>query len=90
MLVCFGCAWPFSIHKSYTSRDVSGKSILFLWVILVGYCMGVLHKFYYHYDVVIFLYMLNGCMVLVDIMLYYRNRKLAKVKVLPFGVTLRG
>jgi hypothetical protein len=74
MLVCFGAAWPFSIYKSWRTRQVHGKSLLFLVVILVGYVSGVLHKFVYHYDWVVFLYMLNGAMVSADIALYARNR----------------
>jgi hypothetical protein len=74
MLICFGAAWPFSIYRSVKSRSVSGKSLLFLVVVLVGYVAGVLHKALYRYDYVIFLYALNGCMVLTDISLYLRNR----------------
>jgi hypothetical protein len=74
MLVCFGAAWPFSIYRSLTSRSVAGKSVVFLIVVLVGYAAGVLHKLLYRYDYVIFLYALNGCMVLTDIVLYFRNR----------------
>jgi hypothetical protein len=74
MLVCFGAAWPFSIYRSLTSRSIAGKSVTFLFVVLVGYAAGVLHKLLYRYDYVIFLYALNGCMVLTDIVLYFRNR----------------
>ena len=74
MLVCFGAAWPFSIAKSYRSRSVAGKSILFLFIVFAGYVAGTLHKFFYNYDNVVFLYMLNGTMVLIDISLYFRNR----------------
>ena len=74
MLVCFGAAWPFSIYRSLTSRSVAGKSVVFLIVVLVGYAAGILHKVFYRYDYVIFLYALNGCMVLTDIVLYFRNR----------------
>ncbi|MCA1753474.1 MAG: hypothetical protein LC641_01995 [Spirochaeta sp.] len=74
MLVCFGMAWPFSIHKSYTSRQVGSKSLLFLVALLVGYISGVLHKVFFLYDAVIFLYILNGTMVSIDIALYIRNR----------------
>lgn len=78
MLLCFGAAWPFSIYKSYTSRLNAGKSLVFLYVVLTGYVAGVLHKLLYSFDTVIYLYMLNGLMVLTDIMLYYRNRRLAR------------
>ena len=74
MLVCFGAAWPVSIYKSLKTRAVAGKSLFFLIIVLVGYMAGVLHKLIFHYDVVIFLYLLNALMVSVDIVLYLRNR----------------
>ena len=74
MLVCFGAAWPFSIYKSWRSREVAGKSVLFLVVIFLGYISGTIHKIFYNFDYVIVLYILNGVMVFIDIMLYYRNR----------------
>ena len=77
MLICFGAAWPFSIWKSYRSRAVAGKSVLFLWVVFVGYLSGVTHKIVYSFDLVIYLYLLNASMVLVDIVLYYRNKRLS-------------
>jgi hypothetical protein len=77
MLVCFGAAWPASIYKSYTSRQNAGKSLLFLCVILIGYIAGILHKVLYSMDIVIYLYVLNGLMVLADIALYLRNKRYA-------------
>jgi len=79
MLVCFGAAWPFSIYLSYRCKTHEGKSLLFLYVILIGYVAGILHKIFYYYDAVIFLYVLNGLMVAADILLYYRNRRIACV-----------
>jgi len=76
MLICFGAAWPFSIYRSYTSRSVEGKSLLFLLVIFLGYISGILHKIFYNYDNVIYLYTLNMLMVGIDILLYLRNRRL--------------
>ena len=76
MLVCFGAAWPFSIHRSWRSRQTAGKSLPFLVVIFVGYAAGTLHKLLYRFDHVIVLYILNGAMVLADILLYLRNRML--------------
>ncbi len=74
MLVCFGAAWPVSIWKSIRTRQVAGKSLFFLLIILVGYVAGILHKLVYRYDLVIFLYALNALMVAADIALYLRNR----------------
>lgn len=78
MLLCFGAAWPFSIYKSATTREVGSKSLVFLIALLVGYIAGVIHKLFYNYDFVIFLYILNGTMVSVDIALYLRNRAFQK------------
>ena len=74
MLVCFGLAWPFSIYKSATTRQIGSKSLLFLIALLIGYVAGVLHKVFFYFDLVIILYALNGTMVSIDIALYLRNR----------------
>jgi FtsH-binding integral membrane protein len=76
MLVCFGAGWPVSIRHSYRSRTNAGKSLAFLIIVLTGYLAGILHKVYYSYDAVIYLYMLNGMFVSMDILLYFRNRKI--------------
>ncbi len=78
MLVCFGAAWPFSIYKSFTSRQTAGKSLWFLIVVFIGYVSGVLHKLLYSFDPVIYLYALNGTMVAIDILLYFRNKRIAR------------
>lgn len=76
MLICFGAAWPVSIYKSYTSKKVEGKSVAFLFIIVVGYIAGIIHKLLYSPDAVIYLYILNSLMVSIDIALYYRNKRL--------------
>jgi uncharacterized membrane protein YbjE (DUF340 family) len=77
MLVCFGAAWPFSIHKSYKTKSVQGKSPIFLAVLLAGYISGILHKTFFNYDRVIYLYILNFVMVSIDLALYIKNKKSA-------------
>ncbi len=74
MLVCFGISWPFSIYRSYKNKSVKGKSIVFLFCILVGYLGGILHKILYNNDWVLFLYLLNFLMVFTDIVLYFRYK----------------
>lgn len=84
MLVCFGSAWPFSIWKSWSSRNNSGKSLFFLLIVFLGYVAGVLHKVFYVYDPVIWLYALNGAMVFCDMLLYLRNKNFhQKISVSP-------
>ena len=78
MLICFGAAWPFSIHRSWKSRATGGKSVWFLWIVFAGYIAGILHKLLHSRDVVTLLYALNAVMVLTDLALYYRNLLLAR------------
>jgi hypothetical protein len=78
MLICFGVAWPVSIYKSWKSRTCAGKSVIFLYIVAIGYAAGITHKILYSPDWVIALYILNGLMVIIDILLYYRNLWLKK------------
>jgi|GEM_PF-190202 len=75
MLFCFGASWPFSIYKMLHARSSAGKSFIFLYLVLIGYVCGILHKIIYHCDVVVFLYTLNFLMVLADTLLCYYFRK---------------
>lgn len=79
MLICFGFAWPVSIIKSAKTKSIEGKSLLFMYIIMLGYLFGMTHKFTYNLDIVVFLYALNFLMVFTDLMLYYRNKKLVKI-----------
>lgn len=78
MLICFGAAWPFSIYKSWKSRQNGGKSVVFLYIVIAGYVSGMIHKILYSRDAVIYLYALNALMVITDILLYYRNESLSR------------
>jgi hypothetical protein len=77
MLISFGFAWPTNIYKSLKSKSIKGKSVSFLYIILLGYVMGILHKIFYNFDFVIAFYILNFVMVFIDLMLYYRNKRLS-------------
>ncbi len=74
MLICFGAAWPFSIYRSYRSKSVKGKSLVFLVIVMAGYLAGILHKVFFNYDGVVYLYVVNFTLVAVDTVLYIRNR----------------
>ena len=75
MLVCFGCAWPLSIYKTWKTKTSRGKSLFFLTVILIGYISGILFEFYGDLNFVIYLYLINILMVVTDLFLSikYRN-----------------
>jgi hypothetical protein len=70
MIFCFGVSWPFSIYKSYQTKSVKGKSLVFLLLVFTGYLAGIFHKIYYNFDLVIILYIINAIMVLIDVCLY--------------------
>lgn len=76
MLLGFGLAWPSNIYKSLKSRTAVGRSLTFQWAILFGYVCGITNKILYSNDIVLYLYILNFCMVAFDTYLYFRNRRL--------------
>ncbi len=76
MLICFGAAWPMNIYKSLKSRTAGGKSLFFSVVIIIGYISGIINKYLYSRDFVMYLYVLNLIMISIDLVLYFRNRKL--------------
>lgn len=86
MLVFFGAAWPISIIKSWKSKSTGGKSVLFSYVVVIGYVCGLLAKVFddvtpgyvFYKDYVFWLYVLNLAMVTADLLLWYRNRAYEK------------
>ena len=76
MLICFGFSWPFAIMKTVKVKNPSGKSYIFLTLIIVGYAAGCLYKLCGTFDFVFWLYLLNGLLVLTDTLLclYYQHR----------------
>jgi hypothetical protein len=75
MLICFGAAWPFSIYRSYKTKVVAGKSLAFMVIVDIGYVCGMLHKVFYNFDGVFYLYLLNFVLVTVDMSLYMKYSK---------------
>lgn len=77
MVISFGISWPASIIKSYTSRTAKGKSLFFLCMIIFGYGCGIASKLIYGRITYVFIfYVLNFVMVAIDMLLYFRNKKL--------------
>lgn len=74
MLICFGASWPFAVLKTYKTKNVKGKSVLFLSLILIGYICGIIHKCIYKPDAVVWLYVLNLILVGTDLLLWFRYR----------------
>ena len=77
MVICFGISWPISIAKSIRSRTAKGKSVLFSFLILVGYIFGIVSKLCRGSLTYVFIfYVINFVSVSIDIILYFRNRRL--------------
>ena len=81
MLICFGVSWPFALYKTYMAKSAAGKSFLFMTFVMIGYLAGILNKVFYHFDHVIWLYVLNLLMVAADFTLatVYRIREKSAV-----------
>ena len=80
MVICFGISWPFSIYNSVKSKTAKGKSLVFLVCIFVGYICGIISKFVSkNITYVLFFYILNAIMVFIDLVLYFKNKKLDKL-----------
>ena len=77
MVISFGLSWPISIRKSFISRTTKGKSLLFMIFIDIGYIAGICSKIIADNITYVFVfYVINFFMVLTDILLYFRNKKL--------------
>ena len=85
MIVLFGCSWPMNVIKSYKVRTAKGKSLAFLLFIWIGYICGISSKLVIRHGggtvkwYVLFFYVLNFVMVSLDLILYFRNKRLDKV-----------
>jgi len=76
MLTCFASAWPANIYKGLKSKSIEGKSIKFSFIIMTGYIFGMFHKVINNMDPVFYLYIINFLLILVDIAVYYKNKRL--------------
>lgn len=76
MMLGFGLAWPFNIYKSAVSKTAAGKSFLFTITIALAYLCGIIHKIFYSFDAVFWLYVLDFLLVAIDLSLMIRNRRL--------------
>lgn len=87
MIAVFGISWPFNVAKSFRARTAKGKSLGFIIVIEIGYAIGIINKLFVdknymasfsHNWYVLFFYVLNFMMIMMDMILYFRNRKFDK------------
>ena len=85
MLLCFAAAWPANILKAYRARTAVGTSLPFMLIIEVGYVCGMLNKVVNDevfidgvFNYVLAFYILDFCLVLIGVILYFRNRAIVR------------
>ena len=81
MLVAFGFSWPFNILKSWRSRTAKGESVVFEFIVVFGYLIGLSGKIITYqrtgvWAYSIWFYLADIAMVTADIVLYFRNSAL--------------
>ncbi len=89
MVVCFGASWPFNIIRSFKARTAKGTSIQFMLLIEIGYIAGIICKVLLMIEnggltwlgyIAFSFYIINLLMVLTGIIIYFRNKKLDKLR----------
>lgn len=77
MLLCFGASWPLNLMKALKARTAKGTSLPFYCMIETGYVCGIAAKFIGgNVNYVLFFYCLNIFVVGLNILAYFRNRRL--------------
>lgn len=77
MLICFGLSWPINTLKAYRARSAKSMSLPFISLIIFGYIAGISAKLLTNQvNYVLFVYFLNLAVVSINLMVYFRNKKL--------------
>ena len=81
MLVCLGISWPLTVYKSYKAGTAKGMSRPFILLIMCGYVAGITAKIMSDkINYVLVAYIINLLIVSTDLIVYYRNRHLDKLR----------
>ena len=79
MLVCFGLSWPINVIKAYKARTAKTTSLPFILLIFTGYIAGISSKVVSgQMNYVFVVYLINLAIVLLNIVVYFRNVALDK------------
>lgn len=80
MLVCFGLSWPISVYKSIKSKSTKGKSVVFLFAIIIGYISGITGKIITNtINIALIFYIINLIVVSTDTVIFFINRRNEKL-----------
>ena len=78
MMLAFGISWPMQIIKTIRTKNPTGKSFTFIWLILLGYVVGLASQAFEgrFFKPETILYVVNTLMVATDLTLstYYLMR----------------
>ncbi len=79
MLLCFGFSWPMNLIKAYNAKTAKGTSLPFILLIIIGYLAGITAKIVTgQTNYVLAAYVLNLAIVLLNLVIYFRNSTLDK------------
>ena len=79
MLICFGCSWPISVIKNYRAKSAKNMSLQFTLLISLGYIAGITAKIITgNTGIALVVYFINLAMVLLNVAIYFRNKRLDK------------
>lgn len=79
MLLCFGFSWPMNLIKAYNAKTAKGTSLPFILLIIIGYVAGITAKIVMgQTNYVLAAYVLNLAIVLLNLVIYFRNSTLDK------------
>ena len=83
MILSFGISWPLKCYRSFKSRTAKGSSVTFTICIALGYVCGIISKIILisqgqiePSNLAFIMYWPNIIFVTVDILLYFRNKRL--------------
>lgn len=80
MLICFGLSWPINTMKAYRARSAKNMSLPFILLIIFGYVAGISAKILMSQaNYVLVVYFINLAVVTLNLLVYFRNRKLDEV-----------
>ena len=80
MLVCFGLSWPINVWKNIKAKTARNMSLRFVLLIVFGYIAGIVAKLYSGaINYVLAVYILNLLIVIVNIPVYFVNKRYDKI-----------
>lgn len=80
MLVCFGFSWPMNLIKNIKAKTAKSMSLKFILLIIAGYIAGIMAKIISNnINYVLIIYLINLLIVSLNLIVYYKNKKLDKV-----------